>query len=376
MNNLTAPHAPYWRELVTGSPVSRITCPLIGVLPGEGIGREVIEASLRVLDAVASAQDLKFDVRWGGSIGLDAERTSGKPLTDEVSAFCREVFQAGGAILAGPGGGRFVYDLRREFDLFCKFSPLEVWPELENAGRLRREAVHQTDIIIVRENTGGIYQGVWDRGADSRGALARHSFAYSEYEVRRIARVAAALASRRRANLVVTIKDGGIPSISDLWRRYVTAEAEAFGIDPVFLGIDYAAYRLIQDAPTLDVILTPNLFGDVLADVGAVLLGSRGLSWSANFNPAGAAVYQTNHGAAYDLARTGTANPIGQILSLAAMLRESFGLSNEAAEIVRGVRSVLGSGVRTADLTTKSPVGTSEITQEIINAVSAVPSRT
>lgn len=344
----------------------------VGVLPGEGVGPDVTAAALAVLSAVGSVSDARFEIRSGGPIGREAEASSGRALTGQVCSFCEDVFGSGGAVLAGPGGGRFVYDLRRRFDLFCKLSPLRPIAALLDAGRMKAQNVAGADILLVRENVGGVYQGEWRETADEReGRLCEHSFRYSERQVRRILGVAARLAGGRRGRLSVVIKDSGVPGMSALWRDLGREEAAAAGVDVGFVDIDLAAYRLIQDPLSFDVIAAPNLFGDVLADLGAVLLSSRGVSFSGNFSESGAAVYQTNHGSALDLAGQGRANPLGQIASLAMMLRESFGLAREAGWIDAGVEEVMRQGFRTFDVTQPgtNEVGTAEMGERVAAAV-------
>jgi 3-isopropylmalate dehydrogenase len=339
----------------------------VGVLPGEGVGPEVLAAALDVLSA-AEAGGARFTIKTGGPIGRDAEVLSGKALTEEVAGFCAEVFGGGGAVLAGPGGSRFVYDLRQRFDLFCKLSPLRPTPALQEAGRLKGSSVEGADILVVRENTGGEYLGEWDEILDpKRGRLCRHAFHYAEEHVRRLLSVAAELAASRRKKLTVVIKDGGLPTVSALWRDLGREAAAASGVELRVLDIDLTAYLLIQDPLAFDVIAASNLFGDVLADVGAVLLASRGMSFSGNFSEAGAAVYQTNHGSALDLAGRGRANPVGQISSLAMMLRESFGLHREAAWIEEAIGEVLQFGFRTFDVAAPGSivVGTEEMGRRI-----------
>jgi 3-isopropylmalate dehydrogenase len=327
---------------------------VIGVLPGEGIGPDVVACALRVLSAVESEGGQLCQVRFGGAIGRDAERRCGAALSGEVIEFCAEVFAEDGAILAGAGGGRFVYDLRKHFDLFCKFSPLKVSDELVDAGRMKPEFVRGVDLLVVRENSSGIYQGQWSESTSSEtGRLARHSFSYSEPEVRRILEVGARVARMRRREMAVVYKDSGIPTISALWRDTAAAVASAAGVRSTMLDVDHAAFRLLQHAHELDVIVAPNLFGDVLSDLGAVLLGCRGLTYSGNFAADGAAVYQTNHGAAYDLSGTDQANPAGQILALAMLLRESFGFVREAHLIESALAAVWHDGWRTAGLMEK-----------------------
>jgi 3-isopropylmalate dehydrogenase len=344
----------------------------LAVLPGEGIGPEVIGAALSVLSAVVEAGGPRFEVRKGGAIGREAEAQSGRTLTEEVAAFCGEAFAAGAPILAGPGGGRFVYDLRRRFDLFCKISPLCPLDALAHAGRLKVSAVAGTDILILRENVGGVYQGDWSEGADSsEGRVCDHRFRYTERQVRRVLEGAARLAARRRGLLAVVVKEGGIPGISALWRALGGEAAARAGVTATFPDVDLIAYRLIQEPRAFDVIAAPNLFGDVLADLGAVLLGSRGLSFSGNFSEDGAAVYQTNHGSAVDLAGLDRANPLGQIASLAMLLRESLGLHREAGWIEAGVADVLRLGFRTFDVLEEGTtlIGTAEMGERIASAV-------
>jgi 3-isopropylmalate dehydrogenase len=341
---------------------------LVGVLPGEGIGPEVTGAALSVLQAIEAVGHARFEVRAGGAIGREAELMSGRSLTEDVKAFCAGIFEQGGAILCGPGGSRFVYDMRRRFDLFCKLSPLKPLASLGGAGRLKAEFLEGVDVLIVRENVGGVYQGEW-READHEldGRVCEHSFRYTERQVQRLLGVAATLAARRRGKLAVVIKDGGIPTISGLWREVGKAAASAAGVEASFVDIDLAAYRLVQDPLSFDVIAASNLFGDVLADVGAALLASRGMSFSGNFAESGAAVYQTNHGSAVDLAGQDRANPIGQIASVAMMLRESCGLAREAAWIEDAVDHVLRLGLRTFDIAEPGTtvVGTTELGRRI-----------
>jgi 3-isopropylmalate dehydrogenase len=356
-----------WSDSVFAEPVRNRTRsgPLtIGVLKGEGIGPEVVDAALRVLAALESSGQVRFAVRTGGAIGAEAKDQCGTPLSAEVIDFCSRVFAKDGAILAGPGGGRFVYDLRRQFDLFCKISPLRPSEALIHDARIKPEHLRNVDMLLIRENVAGLYQGQWTESSDGNGARrAEQSFGYTEPQVRRILGVAARIAMQRRGVLSVVIKDGGVPSISNLWRDCAIEIAQATGVEHSLLNVDLAAYRLVQHPQEFDVLVAPNLFGDVLADLGGVLLGSRALSFSGNFSAAGAAVYQTNHGAAHDLAGRNQANPAGQIYSLAMLLRQSFGLMREARLIEEAVAEVWRQGLRTADLAKpgQRPLGTREM---------------
>jgi 3-isopropylmalate dehydrogenase len=324
--------------------------PLIGVLAGTGIGPEVVSAALQVLKSVGQALSLKFEVRHGGLIGEDAIAEHGKWLPEGTAEFCADIFQSGGAILNGPGGGRYVYDLRRRFDLFCKFVPVRPSPELARAGKIAPQFLQGVDMLIVRDNTGGVYQGQWGERATDKGRVAEHSFNYSETEVHRIIEVAARAAANRRNSLHVIIKEGGVPTVTALWRDVGEAVAKRHNVEAKFMNIDLAIYELIQNPTRFDVIVAPNLFGDIIADICGVLVSSRGVTFSANFNPHGHGVYQTNHGCAHDLAGTDTANPAGQILSLAMLLRESFGLEHAAALIEKSLAEIWRAGWRTTDL--------------------------
>jgi 3-isopropylmalate dehydrogenase len=344
---------------------------VIGVLPGEGIGPEVIAAALIVLRAVESAGGARFDLRFGGAIGLEAERAGGQWLSPEVHDFCRAVFDAGGAVLTGPGGGRFVYDLRRRLDLFCKLNPIVIPPELAAVGRLRPDHVEGTDILVVRDNAEGIYQGEWHETRSPGGErTAHHRFAYREQNVERILRVAFRLAQQRQGHLTVVTKPAGLPAVSRLWHDCAARIGGEGEVTWRILEIDYAAYALLQHPQQFDVIVTSNLFGDILSDLGGVLLGSRGLCFGGSFAADGAAVYQTNHGAARDLAGTDQANPAGQIFSLAMLLRESFGLLAEAESIERAVADVWRSGCWTADLARDSVrvLGTQDFARHVAAA--------
>jgi 3-isopropylmalate dehydrogenase len=216
---------------------------------------------------------------------------------------------------------------------------------------MKPESVRDVDILLVRENVSGLYQGQWSESAtESEGQQAEQSCFYTEKQVCRIVQVAANLARARRGHLSIVVKDGGVPTISKLWRDCAVEIAQKVNIEYSILNVDYAAYKLIQNAHDFDVMVAPNLFGDVLGDLGSVLLGSRGLSFSGNFAADGAAVYQTNHGSAYDLVGKDQANPVGQIYSLAMMLRESFSLHDEARLLEDAVAHVWQQGWRTVDI--------------------------
>lgn len=324
---------------------------VLGVLQGEGIGPEVMEAGLHVLSALETATGCSFEVRTGGVIGREAESLFGQALSKDVVDFCQGIFEEGGAVLAGAGGGRFVYDLRRRFDLFCKLSPLQSYEELRDVCRLKSAFTSGVDILVVRENLAGVYQGDHsEERSEAAGRTVQQRFSYSESQVKRILRVAARIARARHGKLAVVIKEGGLGRMSELWRDCSADVTRELELDCSFLDVDYAAYCLVQHAQDLDVVVAPNLFGDILSDVGSVVTGSRALSFGGSFSSDGRAVYQTNHGSAYDLAGTDRANPVGQLLSMAMMLRESYGLEKQAELLERAIRAVWREGWRTEDL--------------------------
>ena len=322
----------------------------IGVFVGEGVGPEVVPVALDLLDLLAAKSGRKLSITTGGIIGAAARKLHGTSLTDDAIDFARDVFANDGALFCGPGGDRFVYELRREFDLYCKFTPIEPLPELRDAGQVRIEAVAATDIVAVRENMAGIYQGQWSDERDGDERVASHRFEYRQSTVERILNVAIDLAGKRRRRLHVVLKPGGIPSVSALWSDCAERLCRHAGIELFEQEIDNAVYQLIADPGQFDVIVSPNMFGDVLADCAALLLASRGLSFSGNFNDRGNGAYQTGHGAARDIAGKDLANPLGQVLALGMMLRENFSWPEADATLRAAIRATLAAGYRTADI--------------------------
>ena len=347
---------------------------LVGVLRGEGIGPQIVECALDVTRAACALKGIKIQCEFGGEIGRPAEGRFGKALPEEAINFCAGIFSRGGVIFSGAGGGRYVYDVRSRFDLFCKLSPIVVHPELAGSGRMRPGHTTGLNILVVREGTSGLYQGHWETTQRPKeGRVGSHTFCYSETQVRRVVQVAARIAGRRHRRLAVIYKESGAPSISALWRDCASEIAATNGIDCSFLDIDYAAYRLIQHPLEFDVIVAPNLFGDILSDLGGLLLGSRALTYGGNFSATGTAFYQTNHGAAYDLAGSDRANPVGQILAAAMMVRESFGFGDIADSIEAAIRAVWKDGWRTVDLAEGADrvAGTRQMTDLVIDALHA-----
>jgi 3-isopropylmalate dehydrogenase len=254
--------------------------------------------------------------------------------------------------------------------------PIRPIRALDDAGVLRPAARDGVDLLIVRENTGGCYFGQSSRFTHPDGTdEARHVFHYRAPEVRRIVEAAAWLARARRRRLALVAKPGGIPAISELWTEVFDRIVKDEGLDGAVLEADNAAYQIVAAAAEFDVVVAPNDLGDILGDVAALLLGSRGVSYSANLGTEGRAVYQTAHGAAWDLAGRGTANPIGMLLAAAMMLRESFAALDAAAAIEAAIHRTLGAGIRTVDVAgpCATVVGTVEMGRWIAGAVDEVP---
>jgi len=340
---------------------SRARTPLVGVLPGEGVGPEVMAAAVAVLRSVVP----DVEIRHGGRIGGEALRAHGTALTPEVVDWCTELFEQKGAVLCGPGGHRFVYDLRARFGLYCKLTPVAPVSALRDTGALRPERLTGVDLVVVRENSGGTYFGQSVR----ENGTARQSFVYHEHEVRRTLEIAVALTHRRSGRIALVVKPGAMPPASQMWSEQF--EEMTAGLQARILEVDNAAYQVVAHPGEFDVIVAPNLFGDIISDCASLLLGSRGMSYSGNFATGGVGVYQTGHGCAHELAGRGVANPLGQIRSVAMMLRESFGLQAEADRIESAMEAVLRTGVRTADIAApgSTVVGTEEMARQILAAV-------
>jgi 3-isopropylmalate dehydrogenase len=347
---------------------------VVGVLPGEGIGPEVVGAALTVLDAVADAFALEFDIRMAGELGVPGPY--GPMLDAPVTTFFDDTFALGAPVLSGAVSGRFVYELRAHYALYCKLVPVRPLAVLADASIVRPERVDGVDVLIVRDNMGGLYQGRF--GRRDGGRVAFQEVVYNAEQVDRVLEVALRAAHARRGRLAVITKAGGIPEVSALWRERANLVAAESDVTIDEVEVDNACFQLVADPRRFDVVAAPNMLGDVVADSAALVLGSRGMALSANFGDGGRAVYQTGHGAAYDLAGTGRANPIAQIQSLAMLLRESLGLSDAAQAVERAVVSVLAAGERTADIASlgSTVLGTRGLAERIAASVSHSPART
>jgi len=319
----------------------------IVLLPGDGIGPEITVAAREVLLALGSF-DLREQLVGGASI--DAHGTA---LTDEVLEACRA---ADAVLLAAVGGPKWdttdpakprpelgLLGLRKGLGLFANLRPVRPSPALLDSSPLKRELIEGTDLLVVRELTGGIYFG--DRGLD--GDTAHDTCVYSVGEIERIARVAFELARRK----VTSVDKANILETSRLWRKTVTRLAEAQDTPVEHMLVDNAAMQLVSRPAEFDVILTENLFGDVLSDEAAMLTGSLGMLPSASLGDgSGPGLFEPVHGTAPDIAGTGTANPLAMFGSVALMLRHGLAMENEASALESAVDRALADGLRTPDL--------------------------
>lgn len=331
----------------------------LAILPGDGIGPEIVGEAVRVLTAVAakSGHDLRLTEHLVGGAAIDA---TGAALPPETLAACR----ATDAVLLGAVGGpkwdalpgdqrperAALLPLRANLGLFCNLRPAKVWDALQDASPLRPGLVTGgIDLLVVRELTGGLYFGAHERAADGRSA--RDVMAYSVPEIERIARLAFT-AARGRRRRVTSVDKANVLETSRLWRETVTRlQADEFpdvALDHMY--VDNAAMQLVRDPRHFDVLLTENMFGDILSDEASQITGSIGMLPSASLRADGFGLYEPIHGSAPDIAGQDRANPLATILSAALLLRHSFGLAAEADAIERAVRTVLAHGVRTADI--------------------------
>ncbi|MGH2846091.1 MAG: 3-isopropylmalate dehydrogenase [Thermoleophilaceae bacterium] len=320
----------------------------IVLLPGDGIGPEIAAAAREVLAALG---DFELDERLVGGVSIDAHGTA---LADEVLDACR---RADAVLLAAVGGPRWdttdpgsprpeqgLLALRKGLGLFANLRPVRPRPALLDSSPLRRERIEGTDLLVVRELTGGIYFG--DRGLE--GDTAHDTCVYSEPEVERIARVAFDLAREK----VTSVDKANILETSRLWRKVVTRVGESHDGTPLeHMLVDNAAMQLVSRPSDFDVILTENLFGDILSDEAAMLTGSLGMLPSASLGDgSGPGLFEPVHGSAPDIAGTGRANPLAMFLSVAMMLRHGLAMEAEAAALESAVDRALEDGLRTPDL--------------------------
>lgn len=344
----------------------------IVLLPGDGIGPEVVSAAKRILDAVAGRLNLTltYEEHLIGGCAMDAQGTA---LSQDTLHAC----QRADAVLLGAVGGpkwddpaapvrpeQGLLALRKGLGVFANLRPVRVYPALVDASPLRAEKLQDVDLLVVRELTGGLYFGQPKGRFEENGRVrAVDTLEYWDYEIERILDLSFQLAQSRRGKLTLVDKANVLES-SRLWRQIATDMASRYPqVTLETMLVDTAAMRLVSQPAAFDVIVTENMFGDILTDEAAVLSGSMGLLPSASLGKATPGLYEPIHGSAPDIAGQGIANPLGTILSVAMMLRYSFQLEQGARAVEQAVERALAEGCRTRDL------GGSLTTAEMTDAV-------
>lgn len=356
----------------------------IAVIPGDGIGPEIVREACRVLDAVGTKYGHRFyytKVLMGGA-SIDA---TGVPLTKEALAAAK----ASDSVLLGAVGGKVgesswyklppdqrpeagLLAIRKGLGLFCNLRPALLFPQLKNACPLKDEIIGDGfDFVVVRELTGGVYFG--DRKTVTEGGVRKavDTMPYDENEIRRIARWAFEVAMKR-GKRVVSVDKANVLDTSRLWRQVVAETAEEY--PQVVLSdmlVDNAAMQIVKDPKQFDVVLTENMFGDILSDEASMVTGSIGMLASASLGSGKLGLYEPSHGSAPDIAGQDKANPIATILSAAMMLRYSFDLLTEAGAVEAAVSEVLNAGYRTVDIMSEGCklIGTKEMGEQIAQRI-------
>jgi 3-isopropylmalate dehydrogenase len=355
----------------------------IAVLPGDGIGQEVTAEAVRVLRAVATGSSAAFEFEQAlvGGAAIDA---TGRPLPPETLKLC----QSAHAILFGSVGGpkwdtlpqeqraeRGLLALRKELDLYANLRPATCFPMLIDASPLKRTVVEGTDIMVIRELTGGLYFGE-PRGRETLaggGERGVNTMVYTTAEIERVARVGFDVARKRRRKLT-SVDKANVLTVSQLWREVVTAVARDYpDVTLEHVLVDNCAMALVHKPTQFDTIVTENTFGDILSDEAAILAGSMGMLPSASLGGR-VGLYEPVHGTAPDIAGQGVANPIAAILSAAMLLRYSLNMGPEADRIEAVVRRVLEQGHRTRDIAAPGGkvLGTREMGDLIVRGVEAL----
>jgi len=330
------------------------------ILPGDGIGPEIMKVALACMNEVGRKHDIKFNFTEAlvGGAAIDAH---GTPLPDETLAQCKA---SDAVLLAAIGGYKWdslpsaqrpeqgLLGLRAGLGVFANLRPANVLPQLIDASTLRREVVEGTDIMVVRELTGGIYFGK-PKGFGVNEAGERIGFntmVYSEPEVDRIAKVAFEIARKRQGRLC-SVEKANVLEVSQLWKERVIKVHEDFkDVELSHMYVDNAAMQLIRRPTQFDTIVTGNIFGDILSDAASMLTGSIGMLPSAAIGLEGPGLYEPVHGSAPDIAGQDKANPLAQVLSAAMLLRYQFGEEAAAAQLEKAVNDVLDDGYRTGDI--------------------------
>ncbi len=355
----------------------------IAILPGDGIGVEIVAEACKLLDCLRDDFGLQVETDEA-LIGGSAYDATGTPLPDATLELCREA----DAILLGAVGGpkwepldysvrpeRGLLGLRAELDLFANLRPAILYPQLAEASSLKADIVAGLDILIVRELTGGIYFGQ-PRGVEELPDGQKRGYntlVYSTAEIERIGRVAFETAQKRGKRLC-SVDKANVLEVTELWRDVMTGLAGDYpDVELSHMYVDNAAMQLVRAPKQFDVMVTTNMFGDILSDCAAMLTGSIGMLPSASLNAENCGMYEPIHGSAPDIAGQGVANPLATLLSVAMMLRYSLGEAELAARIDRAVSAVLDQGLRTGDIMSDGmrQVGTAEMGDAVVAVLRA-----
>jgi 3-isopropylmalate dehydrogenase len=353
----------------------------IAVLAGDGIGPEIVTEAEKVLDALSKNHGLEISTEKG-LIGGSAIDETGVPLPDETLALGKQ----SDAVLLGAVGGpkwdrierslrpeRGLLAIRAGLDLYANLRPAILYKELAEASSLKPEVIGALDIMIVRELTGGIYFGQ-PRGIRTLEDGQREGFntlVYKESEIERIAHTAFGVAMKRNKK-VCSVDKANVLEATELWREVVTRVAKGYPeVSLEHMYVDNAAMQLVRDPGQFDVIVTTNMFGDILSDLASMLTGSIGMLPSASLNADGQGMYEPIHGSAPDIAGQNVANPLATIISTAMMLRYSLAEVAQADRVEQAVQKVLASGLRTADIISEgmTKVSTSEMGDAVVAAL-------
>lgn len=348
----------------------------VAVLPGDGIGPEVTEAAVKVLEVIAKRFDHTFHFEHA-SIGGDAIDQHQNPLPDETIAIC----EASDAVLLGAVGGpkwdqnpqalrpeKGLLAIRKHFDLFANLRPVKAVPSLLHTSPLKEENAKEVDMLIVRELTGGLYFGEPSHHTDE-GAV--DTLLYTRAEIERIVEKSFEFAQLRKGK-IASVDKANVLESSKLWRKIVDEKKVAYpDVEVEHMLVDSTSMKLITNPAAFDVILTENMFGDILSDEASVITGSLGVLPSASMRADSFGLYEPVHGSAPEIAGKGIANPAATILSAAMMLRYSFGMEAEAVAIEKAVDTVFEDGSFTADLadSAQQALTTQEWTEKVINEI-------
>ena len=348
------------------------------LLPGDGIGQEVTASAGRILEKIVQLEGVEIEL-LEGLIGGAAIDSTGDPLPKETLELAK---QCDAVLLGGVGGPKWddlptdkkpekgLLRIRQELDLFANLRPALLFPPLSSASSLKSELVENLDILILRELTGGIYFGE-PRGVELREneRVGFNTLVYSEGEIERIARVGFELAEKRSGK-VCSVDKANVLEVSQLWREVVNDIAVDYpGVELSHMYVDNAAMQLVRQPKQFDVIVTGNMFGDILSDVAAMLTGSLGMLPSASLASNGSGLYEPVHGTAPDIAGQDLANPLATILSVAMMCKYSLDLPKAANSIETAVSAVLEAGYRTSDIfsdSAQTQVGCVEMSELVL----------